>query len=1225
VLALAVDRKSKARPCGLKAAELLLSSMGSGCLPHCVPLVGAMLDAAEGGKAVNSAASGALSALVGAVAARDVAQVVTFITARLEAKWKVKVAALQLLGKLAAKEELHAGISNCLPQICEPLIEAAKDSHPKASVAAAACLEACTATINNQETQKLRSKLLKGVLEGGSSAADCIAHVMELTFVNAIGAPSLALFVPLILRGLRDRNTSDVVKNAAMTACNILGLVRDRQDLLPFFDVLNSTLNGTADHSSPDVREKSALALQVLKKELGGSNGDVVESMKAAQQAVQDAALAAINGSAYGNSIPAAVGTYAAKIVAGLDPVTTRKLSTTELQNHIAAELGPMLVGYADGGEEDADAGLLKAVSTGVAAACADFIGVEDAVDGSSTADKEYALKLEGMILAFGGRVLLKMTDLLIEKGKCYGFVGQNGVGKTTLLTRIAAKDIDGIPAELKCYYVAHEILSESTETVTEFMKSQVPQGCTEATIIDALSQVGFTTKMRDSPAAELSGGWRMKLAIARSMMWTPELLLLDEPTNHLDHAALDWLREYVLALRGKVTVCLVSHDYGFLTDVLTDVVHMNKQQLHYHSGGFQKFQQDNPEIVAALPSQEKTITAALTTGGTPEPELESEPEIVSKVFPAEISVAFAKAGPIGIVFEVNSNPLTVNKTKDGSQAASHAVQPGWVVKTVNGEVNDDKPSFTDAMKLMKNKERPLTVLFFDPRAEEKTATARAEAEAQAQAKKDAAAASATTGIGKQRGGNANAAIPTTGLKLKKRSGKNNLPPGRIEGAKEGTLPIIFPDPGKLQGIRSKVAPVMKLEDIRFTYPGAEKPQLDGANMKISMGTRLALLGKNGAGKTTLMKVLVGELMPDPGEGTHWIHHNLRLAYIAQHSMHHLESCIEASPAAYIQRRFAAGQDKELLNMERMALTEEDEALRAKRNAIAEIHDRVMRGKTMYYGVTRTGQYNPDNKLEWIPETNLAHQDDYVQKLRRNCDEVSQPFSSWQRSILTEIYLCHACSCQEILRTETAGQVIKARNSGMSLRPTTLAEVRAHLEDFGISGDLAAGKIKRMSGGQKSRLVLAAAMWSRPHFIALDEPTNYLDNDTLAALTHALKVSLFTSVATGAMGWTGCFRSFSARLVRAGVETLCCSPFVVVVWQTFRGGVITISHNAAFVNALCNEYWTVADGKVSVSDSAKPVITGRSAPPTHDSCPHYRAHPSVPPQLVVFRLVMGPC
>ena len=85
-------------------------------------------------------------------------------------------------------------------------------------------------------------------------------------------------------------------------------------------------------------------------------------------------------------------------------------------------------------------------------------------------------------------------------------------------------------------------------------------------------------------------------------------------------------------------------------------------------------------------------------------------------------------------------------------------------------------------------------------------------------------------------------------------------------------------------------------------------------------------------------------------------------------------------------------------------------------------------------------------------------------------------------------------------------------------KPVTQAHI---LGEIGISGDLAVGKIKRMSGGQKSRLVLAAAMWSMPHFLALDEPTNYLDNDTLAALTQALK--------------------------------------------SFKGGVITISHNEAFV------------------------------------------------------------
>eukprot|EP01052_Picozoa_sp_SAG31_P032016 SAG31_NODE_3464_length_4244_cov_3.817370_4_plen_110_part_00 len=88
--------------------------------------------------------------------------------------------------------------------------------------------------------------------------------------------------------------------------------------------------------------------------------------------------------------------------------------------------------------------------------------------------------------------------------------------------------------------------------------------------------------------------------------------------------------------------------------------------------------------------------------------------------------------------------------------------------------------------------------------------------------------------------------------------------------------------------------------------------------------------------------------------------------------------------------------------------------------------------------------------------------------------------------------------------------------------------------------------LQRLSGGQKARLVLAAAMWSKPHMIALDEPTNYLDNDTLAALTHALK--------------------------------------------KFKGGVITISHNEAFVSNLCDEYWTVENGSVTVSETAKPNI-----------------------------------
>jgi ATPase subunit of ABC transporter with duplicated ATPase domains len=105
-------------------------------------------------------------------------------------------------------------------------------------------------------------------------------------------------------------------------------------------------------------------------------------------------------------------------------------------------------------------------------------------------------------------------------------------------------------------------------------------------------------------------------------------------------------------------------------------------------------------------------------------------------------------------------------------------------------------------------------------------------------------------------------------------------------------------------------------------------------------------------------------------------------------------------------------------------------------------------------------------------------------------------------------------------------------------RPIHETEVRHHLKDFGIDGDLATSKIKGFSGGQKSRVVLAAAMWNRPHLIALDEPTNYLDKETLRALVRALKA--------------------------------------------FKGAVLTISHNTQFVTDVCNEKWELSGGRATM-------------------------------------------
>ena len=86
---------------------------------------------------------------------------------------------------------------------------------------------------------------------------------------------------------------------------------------------------------------------------------------------------------------------------------------------------------------------------------------------------------------------------------------------------------------------------------------------------METLDSVGFNTEMRAKPIASLSGGWKMKLALARAMLWNADILLLDEPTNHLDVKNVAWLENYLTHL-PTVTSIIVSHDSGFLDNVCT-------------------------------------------------------------------------------------------------------------------------------------------------------------------------------------------------------------------------------------------------------------------------------------------------------------------------------------------------------------------------------------------------------------------------------------------------------------------------------------------------------------------------------------------------------------------------------------------------------------------------------------------------------------------------------
>eukprot|EP00061_Rhincodon_typus_P014639 g41788.t1 len=99
------------------------------------------------------------------------------------------------------------------------------------------------------------------------------------------------------------------------------------------------------------------------------------------------------------------------------------------------------------------------------------------------------------------------------------------------------------------------------------------------------LAGLGFTPEMQNRPTKKFSGGWRMRVSLARALFMEPTLLMLDEPTNHLDLNAVIWLNNYLQT--WKKTLLIVSHDQGFLDDVCSDIIHLDAQKLFYYRGNY--------------------------------------------------------------------------------------------------------------------------------------------------------------------------------------------------------------------------------------------------------------------------------------------------------------------------------------------------------------------------------------------------------------------------------------------------------------------------------------------------------------------------------------------------------------------------------------------------------------------------------------------------------------
>lgn len=244
-------------------------------------------------------------------------------------------------------------------------------------------------------------------------------------------------------------------------------------------------------------------------------------------------------------------------------------------------------------------------------------------IENKKTQELDNAIKLEKFSISAAGKALFVNADLLITFGRRYGLVGPNGHGKTTLLRHIADKKSMGLPMSLDILLCEQEVVADATPAVKAVMKAdtkicqlqeelkklEIKDDDASADRINAihgelfqlgadqaepkarriLAGLGFTTpELQDRPVGNFSGGWRMRVSLARALFMEPNLLLLDEPTNHLDLNAVIWLDNYLCG--WKKTLLIVSHDQSFLDNVCTDIIHLDQQQLFYYRGNYSSF-----------------------------------------------------------------------------------------------------------------------------------------------------------------------------------------------------------------------------------------------------------------------------------------------------------------------------------------------------------------------------------------------------------------------------------------------------------------------------------------------------------------------------------------------------------------------------------------------------------------------------------------------------------
>lgn len=875
---------------------------------------------------VKVAAQSAALAITKAINANAVKSIIPHFvhSIRNAQKWPEKMTDLECIEALC--ETARAQTAYRVPDLIPVVSEAMWDTKPEVKKKAYTTMEKVCDLISNKDIDRFIPELIKCIAKP-ENVPETIHLLGATTFVTDVHEPTLAIMVPLLERGLKERETA-IKRKAAVIVDNMCKLVEDPQIVAAFLPKLMPQLEQNYSNlADPEAREKTKQGLDTLVRVGDVKDGKIPEVSKAGDVETVLGKLKEVLSSKHQHTIEKLdpILQYAAAIGGQLIDEKDSEQSTWSLA----------LIGYINAivGEADGQA-IVDALRKRASPLAAEEDEVEpDEEEGEDLCNCTFNL-------AYGAKILLNQTHLRLKRGQRYGLLGPNGSGKTTLMRAINNEQVEGFPKqnEVKTVYVEHDLDAADTEmTVLQWTQMKLKQAniaLTDDEVMQTLIDFGFVQDQLTGPITALSGGWKMKLALARAVFEKPDILLLDEPTNHLDVKNVKWLEDYLTS--SPCTSIIISHDSKFLDNVIQHVIHYERFKLKRYRGKLGDF-------VKRVPS--------------------------------------AKS-----YYELGASDMEFK----------------------------------------------------------------------------------------------------------------------------------FPEPGFLEGVKTKAKAIVRVSNMSFQYEGTAKPQIQDITFQCSLGSRIAVIGPNGAGKSTLVNVLTGELIPTQGDV--YQHENIRIAYIKQHAFAHIDHHLDSTPSEYIQWRFQTGEDRETMDRANKIVTEDDEKsalkiyrIEGSQRRVIGIHSRRKFKNSYEYECSFTLGDNVGLKNEkwtpmmtadnaWIPRTEL------IQSHQKQVAEVDQK---------------------------------EALASGQ-FRPLVRKEIEAHCANFGLDAELVShSRMRGLSGGQRVKVVLAACSWQRPHLIVLDEPTNYLDRDSLGALSKALK--------------------------------------------SFEGGVIIITHSAEFTKDLTEEVWAVMDGRMTPS------------------------------------------